>query len=423
MRAFSIAIALVVAAVGPLVSTVRAQSTATRAIVLTFEGGRRGDTARDAAIAELASHVELVTEDQAVATAQSMGIDVSTPEGLAEVVRELGVTLVLTGAVQGRGRRGTTEMVVVDPDGVELARIEAPAPDRAADRAEIGRLAVEVIDQANAALEARNAPPPPEPEPEPTTPIVYDDEETREPEQATRTGWRHPLVAILAGLRLRTVATAVDEQSTNTRFFFEADMYPEIELAAWIRPLTDDAEPLARGLLFGLHGSFSVGINYIDAATGVENGMTTYRFRADVGYGYTIDDLVEIQGMVGFGIDGLDLQNSTAFPSVMLSYLRPAVVARVNLYRSMFVIDGGIGGRIGLDGGALPAAFGPGMFFGGVDLWLGFSGVIDPGFTYAARFGYVLHSLSFDGGGGSFGVGSGGQDETIELRLLVGWAF
>ena len=98
MRAFSIAIALVVAAVGPLVSTVRAQSTATRAIVLTFEGGRRGDTARDAAIAELASHVELVTEDQAVATAQSMGIDVSTPEGLAEVVRE-------PGAAQGQRER------------------------------------------------------------------------------------------------------------------------------------------------------------------------------------------------------------------------------------------------------------------------------------------------------------------------------
>ncbi|MCB9594425.1 MAG: hypothetical protein H6719_16960 [Sandaracinaceae bacterium] len=403
-----------------------AQSDATRAILLTFEGGRRGDAARDAALAELASHVELVTEDQAIATAETMGVDVSSPQGLAEVVRELRVTLVVMGAVRGSGRRGRTEIVVVDPDGVELARVEAPAPGGAASRAEIGRLAVEAVDNANAALAAREQVAEPEPEaPAVAAPIVYDDEGDDDEDQAsTREGWRQPLVIALVGLRLRTLSTSVDEEATNTRFFFEADMYPEIELVTWFRPLTDADDELARGLLLGVRGSFSAGIRYIDASTGEERGMTSFRFRADVGYAYTIENIVEIAGMVGFGMDGLDLEGpTTSFPSTLFSYVRPGLGLRVALYETLFVLDGGIGGRIGVDGGAIAGAFGPGLFFGGVDLSIGFSGIVAPGFAWAARFGYVFHSLSFDGAGGPFGDGSGGQDEALELRLLVGAAF
>ncbi|MBX3269304.1 MAG: hypothetical protein KF729_03530 [Sandaracinaceae bacterium] len=420
----SLALCLVAATL--LAPLARAQSTATRVIVLTFEGGRRGAAAREAALAELAPYVELVTEEQAIAAAQSMSIDVSTPEGLGEVVRALGVTLVVTGAVTGQGRRAQTELVVVDATGAELARVEAPAPGNAAARAEIGRAAVGAIDAANAALAERARGPTadaqsPDPDASGPAPITYDDDVPRRAEPSGR--WRHPLALALVGLRLRTVAASVDEVATNTRFFFAADMYPEIELVTWFRPLTDADDPAARGLVLGVRGAVSAGIRYVDEAAGDERAMTSYRLRVDAGYGYTIDDLVELQGVVGFGLDGVDLEMPTGFASLLYAYLRPALNVRVALYRALFVLDGGIGGRIGLDGGPLAGAFGPGMSFGGVDLSIGFSGVVEPGLAWAARFGYAFHALSFDGSGGTLGMGAQGSDETFELRLLLGWAF
>lgn len=62
------------------------------------------------------------------------------------------------------------------------------------------------------------------------------------------------------------------------------------------------------------------------------------------------------------------------------------------------------------------------MFFGGVDLFVGVSGIAS-GFTWAARFGYQFHSISLGGTGGSFGNGSGGTDEAIEIRLQVGYSY
>lgn len=416
---------LALVAFGFAPSAVRAQSTATRAIVLTFEGGRQGAQAREAVLFALQSHVELVTEDQAIETAQAMGIDVGSPGGLAEVVEELRVGLVVTGGVRGRGRNARTELVVVDPQGEELARLEAPGPRTRRARAEIERAAIEVVDAAMAAREAQNAP---EPEPEPQGPIIYDDEGPSEREEEDDDDeiegprWRHPLLLARVGVRIRSVSTSVDEEATNTRFFFDADMFPELELAVQVRPLTDAEEPLARGLILGVDGGVSVGIQYLDVATDELRTMTSFRFRADVGYGFTFGNVFELQGLVGFGMEGVDLEAPTVFPSTFYTYLRPAVVGRVDLFRRVFLLEGGVGGRIGLDGGPLSGAFGPNMSWHGVDVWGGFSGIVAPGFAWGASFGYTFHVLGFDGDGGTFGDGGPGRDETLEIRLLVGAA-
>jgi len=420
------AVLLAILSWGLVAEVVSAQSSATRAIVLRFEGGRRGDRAREAAVLELAPHVELVTEDHAIAAAEEMGVDVSSPGGMSEVVQELGVTLIVTGSVSGRRRDASTTIVVVNPDGDELARREGPEPRGAAAMAEIGRVAVEAVDAAVEALEERDRAARAAATPDPVQQIVYDDEgdEDEDEEPGTpRTGWRHPLAVALVGTRLRTMGTYVDEEATNTQHFFASDLYPEIELAVAFRPLTDAADELARGLYIGAVGSFSVGLTYLDASSPDARAMTSFRFRADVGYGYTVADVFEISGVVGFGIEGVDFDAPTAFPSTMFAYVRPAVVGRARLFEDLFALEFSVGGRIGVDGGALPEAFGPGFAFGGVDVGLGFYGVVAPGFSWAARVNYAFHALSFDGGGGTFGAGGSGRDETVGLHVLVGWAF
>lgn len=402
-------------------------SSASRTIVLRFQG-RGAAQAREAVLRDVAPLVELVSEETAVATAQDLGIDVSSPDGMTRVVEELGISLIVYGAVQGRGRRATTTIEVVDSRGETLATREAPGPARASDRPEIGRLAAEAIEEAEAVLERRRleaeaaARPPPPPEPEV---IIYDDEEEEE-EPLDSTRWRHPFLAAMVGLRLRTGATHVTDTS-GFQNRFDAEMYPEIEIDAALRPLTDDGDEALRGIFIGLRGSFSVGERYASRDDTLAT-MTSYRFQLDAGYGYTIANVFELQGMVGFGSDGvlLDTPMGVAakdFPSTSLSYLRLGVAGRVRAYQDVFIVEAGLGGRVAVDVGEIAAAFGPSAFFGGMDVTLGVGGVVSPGLTYAVRFGYALHALEFSGGGGTNAAGTSGTDESIELRLLVGYSF
>ena len=392
-----------------------------RAIVLRFEGWR-AERAREAVVSELASFVELVDEEQAVGTAQSLGVDVSTPDGMAQVVESMGITLVVTGSVEGRGRRATTTIVVVDPRGNELARRDGPSPRRRRDLPDISQAALDAVNEAQAVLDqqrqaaAAAAAAAAEPEPDP---VDYEDPGAVE-EPEGEVAWRQPMIIGLVGLRIRSVSTSVRDASFR-RHFFAADPYPDIDLRLEARPLAERNDA-ARGLLFAAEGSFSVGINYL-RGDGQQRGMTSMHFRVDAGYGYTIEDILEVGGTVGFGMDGVFLDAPDGFPSQLFSYLRPGVFGRVRAYEELLMVEAGLGGRIGLDGGDVAPAFGPGMFFGGVDLYLGMSGFLEMGLTWAARFGYSYQELSFDGAGGAFGNGEAGIDETFEGRFLIGYAY
>jgi hypothetical protein len=158
-------------------------------------------------------------------------------------------------------------------------------------------------------------------------------------------------------------------------------------------------------------------------APGDARGFTSLRFALDVGYVYVVADPLDIAGMVGFGIEGVQLDIPDEFPSTLFSYLRPALEGRLRALGELLMIEAGLGARIGLDGGPIAAAFGPGFVFGGVDVFVGVTGIVEPGFAWAARFGYIHHALSFSGGGGSLAIGIDGVDQAIDARLLVGWAF
>ncbi|HEY8428174.1 MAG TPA: hypothetical protein VIL20_07360 [Sandaracinaceae bacterium] len=401
------------AAWAAVVPAARAQ--APRTIVLRFEGWR-ADAARDAVLRAIAPEVQLVSEERAIAAAEELGIDVTTPEGMARVVEHLGVTLVVAGSVEGRSRRAQTVVMVLDTSGNELARRGAPAPRSDGDRAAIGEAAIEALREARELLEQRNAPePPPEPEPAPAPPAP-----PPEPAPQPAAEWRQRQVLVLAGVRLRTVGTYVHIADVPGQYF-AADAYPEIDLELFLRPWVDKRDAV-RGIFLGLQGGFSVGIRYV-TTEGDQSEMTSLRFRVDAGYGHVLGDAFELQGMIGFGIEGVQLSSPDGFPSTLFSYLRPALAGRLRLVPDFLILEAGVGARIGLDGGPLAAAFGPGMFFGGADLFFGVAGAIDAGFSWAARVGYTHHALSFSGDAGTLGNGRSGVDEVIEGRFLIGWSF
>lgn len=119
-------LALLLLAASPFGNVASAQSNeVARVIVLRF-AGTNADAAREAVMVGIASYVELVDEEHAVVTAEEMGVDVSTPEGMAEVVVQMGISLVIAGSVDGR--RGPTTIQVVNPRGELLSSREAPNP-------------------------------------------------------------------------------------------------------------------------------------------------------------------------------------------------------------------------------------------------------------------------------------------------------
>lgn len=409
-----------------VVPTASAQaSSVPRVIVLRF-AGPRADAARERVMIEIASYVELVDEEQAVITAEEMGVDVSTPEGMAEVVVAMGISLVVAGSVDGR--RGPTTITVVNPQGEALASETAPNPRD--DRGEIARAAVAAIQAAQAELRRREEEAAAAEEAEAAARARaeaqareaaaaqrLDPPEEDEPEEPLG-GWRQPVVSALAGLRLRaqtTDALAADGSGP----FFATDAYPEIDLQLAVRPLAG-ANDLSRGLYLGAQGAFSVGITYL-GELGDTRDMTSFRFRFDAGFGYS-GDIFEIVGMVGVGVDGVSLDQSDGFSSILFTYLRPGILARFRAVEDYLQVEMGLGGRIGLDGGELPAAYGPGLTFGGVDLFAGVAGVIE-GFTYAVRLGYAYMALGFDGMGGAIFDADSGTDESIEGRFLLGYSF
>jgi len=398
---------------GALATVARAQPP--RAIVLRFDGPR-ADRARDAVVLALAPEVQLVTEEQAVATAANLGVDVSSPEGMATVIENLGIRLVVVGSVRGRGRRAETRITVIDPTGDELAQRSAPSPRRAADREAIGEAAIEAVREARAALERARAPEPePQPEPRPSMMAPRPPEQRQEPEA----GWAPKQLVVYAGVRIRTVGSYIVDD-TDLLHFFTSDAYPEIDLELALRPWPEAPDAL-RGIFFGAQGSFSVGMAYVDSL-GATHGMTSLRFRFDLGYAHVFGDVFELAGMLGFGIEGVQLDQVDTFPSTLFSFLRPGVAGRLRLVPDFLIVEAGIGGRIGLDGGPLAATYGPGLFFGGVDVFLGVAGTVEPGFSWAARIGYVHHALELSGMGGTFATGVSGTDETIEGRFLLGWS-
>lgn len=411
--------AIFAVALSALAAPAAAQGERPRAVVLRFEGWR-AEQARRAALSGLEEGYELISEDTLVETAQRLGVDVSSPEGMATVVENLRVELVIGGFVEGTGRRATTTVWVMDVRGNELTRRTTSAPSGRRGTQDVAAAASEAAAEGIAVLHR----PPPEPEPlpveaEPEPELAPDHGMLREHDVSGR--WNQPMVRALGGLRIRNRTASTSPNPEQNRF--DADFFPDIQLMVEVRPLSM-APGLERGLYIGVSGGFSAGLNYI-RRDGAERGMQVYNFGLDVGYGLIIEEMIEVVGTLGFGIDGFELSDAIPtgpapdFLGTVYTFLRPAVQGRFRILPAhMLVAEVGFGGRIVFDSGPIQY-FGPtGTSNGGFDLYAGLAGTVDPGFSWAARFAYTSYFLGFSG----VTAYESGTDEAIQIWLMVGWS-
>lgn len=431
-RTFSIAFALGLFALSALAPS-SALAQRPRVIVLSFEGWR-AEQARRAVVSGLETSYELVDEAAAVTAAGEIGVDVSTPDGMSAVVAHLGIELVVGGSVTGRNRAASTSIWVSDIQGNELATATGPSPSARGGADAIGAAALVACEQAYLAL---HPPAPPPVEVDDAPPLFEEVEErpgARPPPPDDSERWRLPFLRLLVGLDLRNRTAAIAPNSDTSRF--EASIFPTIAFQVESHPLSFSSGP-ENGLFLSVAGAFSAGMTYTNAIDGVSYPMNTYFFEGNAGYGGVIANLVEIGGTVGMGIDGFGLEqrpgmsmilphDDLEFPSVELFYFRPAIYTRIRLFQDFVQLEGGFGGRIfigtgqiGSNDGVWNDGFGSG---GGFDFNLGIGGVIDPGFTYSARFGYSGNYISLSDSPRTT-PSTGATDEAIHIQLFVGWAF
>ncbi len=425
--ALALAAALFVAVLPSLAAAQRP-----RVIVLSFEG-RGGDTARRAVVNALEASYDLIDEDTAVRTGGEIGVDVSTPDGMSAVVEHLHIELVVGGSAEGRGRSGSTSIWVSDVQGNELATATGPSASGRRGASEVGEIALAAVEQAYTALH----PPTPVPVPRNDTPPVMarveEDYEPVEPEPEDGDRWRMPLVRALVGLDLRNRTASIAPNVMSARF--DAAVFPTLAFQIESHPLAFSSG-LENGLFLSMSGAFSAGITYTNGIDGAPYNLNAYFFEGNAGYGGVIADMVEIGGTLGLGIDGVGLDQRAAmsqvvghadaeYPSVELFYFRPAIYARVRLFEDFVQLEGGFGGRILIGAGQLglnEAQWNDGFASGGgFDFTLGLGGIIDPGFTYSARFGFAGHYVSLSDSARS-PASTGATDEAFHIHLMVGWA-
>jgi hypothetical protein len=401
-----------------------------RVIVLSFEGWH-ADEARTAVVRGLETRFELVDEQAAIDAAAEIGVDVSTPDGMATVVVHLGIELVVGGSVSGRARSARTSIWVSDVQGNELAVAEGPSPSGRANATALGEAAAGACAQAYESLHPPEPPPPEVVE----GPPLFDPDDDLEPERDRPTPddpnrWRLPVFRGLVGLDVRNRTASIAPNSSSSRF--DADFFPAIAVQLESHPLSGMSGP-ENGLYLSLDLAFSAGITYTNAIDFQPYPLNTYYAEGNVGYGGIIGNTVELGGTLGFGVDGVGLgqiptrppvpRNDLEFPSVEYLYARVGVYTRIRLYRDLVQLEGGVGGRIlispgeiGSNQGIWDDGYANG---GGFDFDLGLGGVIDPGFTYAARFGFAGHYLSFFDGAR---MSESATDEAFHIHLLIGWA-
>ena len=459
-----------------------------RAIVLSFEGWH-ADQARAAVVEALATQYDLVSEEQAINAAAQIAVDVSTPEGMAAVVQHLGIELVVGGSVAGTGRRSSTTIFVLDRNGNEIGNGQAPGPTGRAATGPIGQAALgacatamNVLHPPQPVVVEETQPPPEEEQPPPREeepPMrsmdeienevagesrgqggsgrSYEDDRPSEPGDGR---WNQPVFRGLLQMDLRNRSASVIPADTTAVIPANlADFYPQWGVELELRPLANSDDAL-RGLYARLATSFSIGINYFTFFEPEAVPLQTFGIEVDVGYAFTIAEVFELIGSLGFGFDSYSLQlaqriHESDFPSTAYPYLPINVGGRVRLLPSSISgvdlhLEAMVGPRIPFGGGMLAgtsasedgetAAYfanrsnedcrGLGTTctgdFGsvsgaGINFYAGLGLIIDPGFSAAVRFQYTNYFLGFSDGTGSRGAISG-NDESLHIQIMLGWS-
>ena len=404
-------------------------------VVLSFSGRGSGQ-ARNAAVREATQRFELVDRREAERTATRLGVDLNTPEGRALLAEDMGLTVMITGAVRGRGRRAETTIVVFDARGEEVAREETGAPVGGRGRTLVQRATGAALDVAMAAIAERQeraereaAAAREEEQRRSAWETESQEEQEEEEEEESDALASMPRLLILAGLEFRTRAASVDFAALGGRVY-EASLHPELGIRLESFPLAGSG-PAAGGLY--LEGEFTValGLKSVELATdGSEReiGTSAFRFLVQAGYQYAInDDAFRVGALIGYGIDSFSLDENDTLPSSSYSQLRLGLVLGARLYEDLVRARVDAGYRKVFGVGDLAAEFGEDASASGFDLGVSILGFHSSGASYAVRFGYTRYSLDFAGATNAPDAASAsevtGSDRSISLVVQGGYAF
>ena len=432
--------ALVLCALGAGLLPQQARAQTERGVVLRFSG-RGSGPARTAAVRAASDKLDLMGRAEVEGAAERLGADLSQPAGLAAVAQDQGLALIVTGEVNGRGRRATTNIHVFDDQGNEVAFREAGSPSGRANRQRIERAAAEAIDQALGALAQRR-------QEEAAARQRAEEEERRraalaeaeavseveeeEEEEAGPPGGL-PRITAFIGLDGRTRDVQADFVLVGGGRRYDLSMYPELSLRLESFPLGHSTGAL-KGLYAQLDLAFALALSSqevnADGSPGPEIDSGAWHMLLQAGYLYPLsDDAFRLGALIGFGIDSFSIGDNSVLASTRYTFLRLGAVADARLYQQLLRVRLDLGYRVVFGVGDIadatdPNHLGTDASGGAFDVGASLGGQLDMGFAYAVRFGFTRYSFDFTGDAASDdAVGAELTDKGVSLSVQVGYAY
>ena len=419
-------------------STGKVSAQSERAAVLQFRG-RGGAQARAAVIKAARGKLDLASRDDVETGARDTGVDLSTPQGMGEAAKAQGLTLIISGEVEGRGGAARTHIHIYDDQGNEVAYREAARPTPRRNRRFIESAAAEAIDQALGAVAQRRRDEIAEQErlerarmAAAEAAATDGDSPEDEVEEADSDGVPAlPLIVGLVGLDGRTRIADVDFPMGGGRRY-ELNMYPELSLRLESFPL-GSSEGAVRGIYAQVDFAYALSLSSqrVDALgnpIGDPIDSNAWRLWINAGYIYPVsDDAFRVGVLVGFGIWSFSIDENDTLPSTKYTMLRLGAVADAQIYEQLLRARVDFGYRIVFGVGDIAngddRSFGDDASGGAFDIGLSLGGHLDLGFAYALRFGFTRYRFAFSGMSGA-GIPSDGTmtDKGFNLSAQVGWA-
>ena len=388
--------------------------TSIRGTVMRFQGPGAAAMRRHV-VRALESEIDLSPESAFRELAESIGERLDSDSGVGRVASQMGLTLVIRGMVEGRGRRARLRLWAVDSMGVQLGSEDAGRPAGRPGRARAVEAATALVSGARIALEERAR------ELERRAREAQAEQERAEAEQIEEEVVANaaPWLLVMVGGGGRSRQATIETPSPRS---YNAPLLAELTLGVELQPFAS-AEGAKRGLFFGFGFGQSLGARSIDPMGMIEVDTSAMRIAVDLGFLHEIGDGgFRIGGLAGFHLDSFTLGANSVLASSSYSQLRVGARADIPISGHLIGVGLDVGFRYALSVGDLAGAYGADAGAIGFDAGVRFRGHLEMGLAYGLSVGYQYHALSFSG---PFAVGqaSGGSDAALLLSAELGYAF
>ncbi|MDQ3031490.1 MAG: hypothetical protein M3Y87_03665 [Myxococcota bacterium] len=431
-----LAVAVALAAAILVLSEAAGAAAQVRVATVPFDGAGSAGARRQVQRAlEGDRRVEPVDADRVDSSAGRVGASSSGTGGIAQLAEELEARMIIQGQVTGRGRRRRVSLTALDQAGNEVATARGAMRGSGIERAVRSLLDDGLARLPPPPAQRTEAPPPARigtTDPEETPGFVGGEDEGGgggggDGGDAAPGDWsrRAPLLNAQIGLVPRSrEADVVFQDSRRGRY---NAWYPELAVSLEVRPLNADPSIL-QGLYGRVFFAHAVGLASREEGCArpdcsVEN--TFFRLDFAAGLLFPLADFLDLGVELGAGWDTYTLSANTLLESAEYVYIRPAVRARMRIFREYFVIGAEVGVRPVLSRGDFSRYGDAGDTIGfdvGGSLGGGFALEGNVGLTYALSVTYVNYWASFSGMADPAlpAGGTSGTDGSVRIAILLG---